>query len=233
MTLGYGGQGWIKANFSNGASVQKNVWIGSPEVPSSLEGPNAVHNGEIVNYFGGTARGATHYKWEPPTPFTVTSTLNINSMAWNMTPTTGQHLNVMAGQMGAEGTLKYRGVNACGDGFPFSMYISRLAGCGPGLSICDDPFDFGDDLFGDSQSDNPVKTYPVPADSQLNIDLSFVKAADPITVQIYNHYGRLVLQEKTSLKTLRLNTRDLKDGNYILKIKNSKHNINKMIIVQH
>ena len=222
---GSGGQGYIRAHFSNGASMQKDIWIGPPGLPAGITGPTVVKPGFIYTYQGGIAQGALSYQWELPHPFRVTSTIDMSSMSWNMAPTTGRFLVAMSGHQGADGYVKIRGWNNCGLGHPTILAVEHEP------HDSGDPFEFQELRSG---GQNPKQTvYPNPANNSLTVNITKKSKDESFTVTLVDVSGKMLLQQKFTDNQLTLNTSKFKNGYYILKI-NSKHqSITKKVLIQH
>lgn len=221
---GSGGQGYIRAHFSNGSNVQKDIWIGPPGLPTGITGPSVVKPGFIYSYQGGVSKAAQSYQWELPSPFTVTSTIDMSSMRWNMAPTTGRYLVAMSGHQGADGYIKMRGWNNCGLGHPAILAVEHEP------HDSGDPFEF-QELRGGGTLDDAI--YPNPANTNLTIRLKEFIKGDNLKVILTDITGKVLLSKNYSQELINLDTSKFKNGYYILKIITRTSSMTKKIIIQH
>lgn len=127
--------GSVTASFANGLHVSKDIWIGRPGMPSSLNGPTRVNNGALVNYWGGTSVGATSYRWYLPHPYQVVSQFDYDGPNWQMRPTTGRSLQAFTGFVTNDGSIQhlnsgyvqYMGVNQCGASGAKRLYVQHAS----------------------------------------------------------------------------------------------------------
>ncbi|MFD2731567.1 T9SS type A sorting domain-containing protein, partial [Pedobacter alpinus] len=75
--------------------------------------------------------------------------------------------------------------------------------------------------------------YPNPANNELNLE--FQNYSNTREIKILNDKGDILIssQTKKGEKTLKLNTKDLKNGTYYLHITDGKETIKKQIIIAH
>jgi len=81
------------------------------------------------------------------------------------------------------------------------------------------------------ESEN-LKIYPNPVKNQLNIE----SKSDIEQITLINNIGQTVLFEKINNgleKQIKVNTSELKDGIYILKVKTEKETINRKVLIHH
>jgi len=80
------GKIWV-SHFGVGQNpIEINVWLGRPQSPESIYGPDIVNSGAIVSYQGGVAQGATSYVWWLPYPFDIVNPIDYFNDNWQMYP---------------------------------------------------------------------------------------------------------------------------------------------------
>ncbi|WP_298760088.1 M57 family metalloprotease [uncultured Psychroserpens sp.] len=124
--------GSITANFSDGTSVTRDIWVGKPQSPASISGPSTVTTGALVNYNAGIAEGATEYVWWLPYPFDVSNPIDYFSQNWQMQPTDHRNLTAMTGYGQNAGYVQVMGENPCGRGGAKIIYVTHATSGGGG-----------------------------------------------------------------------------------------------------
>jgi uncharacterized repeat protein (TIGR01451 family) len=84
-----------------------------------------------------------------------------------------------------------------------------------------------------TESESPIKIYPIPFTNQLNID--FDKSLDILNVKIYNAIGQLLIQELNPQKSndhIVMQMPDFPSGVYLVVIESASNNYIKKIIKQ-
>jgi len=218
--------GWIKATFSNGVTMQKNIWIGKPSTPSNITGPTTVNTGVFVSYTGLGGQGETSYNWELPGATTGVSQFNTFSNHWQYQTNPGRIIAAYTGRGGYAGYVKFSGINICGESDKVRLFVEH--GKIKGGNEITPP-----ERMISVRKSEAIKIYPVPTKNLLNIQYKTEKHEKVISIELFNHFGRLVLQKKTTSSNLSMDTTKLKDGNYILKITTTEQTINRKIIIQH
>lgn len=218
--------GWIKATFSNGVTMQKNIWIGKPSTPSVITGPTTVNTGVFVSYTGLDGQGQTSYNWELPGAYSVVSQFNTFSNQWQYQSNPGRIIAAYTGRGGYAGYVKFSGINICGESDKVRLFVEH--GKVKGGNEITPP-----EKMISANNSEVIKIYPVPTKNLLNIEYNTKKNEKIVSIELFDHFGRLVLHNKTTASNLNMNTAKLKDGNYILKITTTERIVNKKIIIQH
>lgn len=118
-------EGWIKANFSNGTSVTKEIWLGKPQTPTQISGPTNVATGSIVNYLVSSTNGATSFQWSVPYVSNSVNSFDFSSYNWQMKPPYGHSLEAFTGHGEHNGNIIAKGQNRCGIGNPKSLFVKH------------------------------------------------------------------------------------------------------------
>ncbi|WP_298903524.1 M57 family metalloprotease [uncultured Psychroserpens sp.] len=135
--------GFITANFSDGTSVTKDIWVGKPQSPASISGPSTVNTGALVNYNAGISQGAEDYVWWLPYPFDVSNPIDYFSQNWQMQPTDHRNLTAMTGYGQNAGYVQVMGNNPCGRGGAKIIYVTHATSGGGGGGGGGNPKDGG------------------------------------------------------------------------------------------
>lgn len=241
------GPATLSATFSNGYTMTKDIWIGTPKIPSSISGPSLVNTGALVNYTAGVSLGATTYDWLLPYPFGVSNPIDYFNDDWQMTPTTGRNLTAMTGYAKNSGLVQVRGENICGFGGAKTISVSHInAGGGNtgggntgggntgggGVIVIE-----GGDPGGIPRQAGPnadIKVYPNPASDEVNIKIDFTNNADGnVKIMLFDSLGRLLIDEDLNGYQFIVNTSGLANGNYILNVYTNTTNVKKKLIIKH
>ncbi|MCF6295448.1 MAG: T9SS type A sorting domain-containing protein [Flavobacteriaceae bacterium] len=162
--------GWIKANFANGKSITKNIWVGRPNTPTSLFGPTTVNTGALVTYTAGSATGATSYKWYLPYPYTTVSTFAYFGQNWQLqAPGNTTTARTFTGYAQNAGYVQVMGQNDCGSGGAKLLYVQHQnsGGGGPG-----GPGGGAIPRTGPTDDVKEVSLYPNPAKDKVTVSLT-------------------------------------------------------------
>lgn len=229
-----GGKNWIKATFNNGATVKKDIWVGKA-YPDFVSFHNDL--GE-TDYFC-TSHNGNSYKISPKfSEFFGTS----HQIRLRQYPNLNVVYSPSTNFIGNTGTLNY---TPSPGWYLFEVRINNP--CGPSEWVgnevlfmdCSHSGGGGEEdesnFFERSnrgKEKHPVKIYPVPTKNLLNIEYKTKKHERIVSIELFDHFGRLVLQEKTTSSNLSINTAKLKDGNYILKITTTEQTLNRKIMIQ-
>jgi hypothetical protein len=155
--------GWIKADFANGKSVTKNIWVGRPDTPASLFGPTTVNTGALVTYTAGFAVGATSYKWYLPYPYTTVSTFDYFGLNWQLqAPGNTTTARTFTGYAQNAGYVQVMGQNDCGTGGAKLLYVQHQSSGGGGAIPRANP---NDDV-------KEISLYPNPAKNKVTVRLT-------------------------------------------------------------
>ncbi|WP_299892077.1 T9SS type A sorting domain-containing protein [uncultured Lacinutrix sp.] len=226
--------GWVKATFSNGETLTKNIWVGKPNQPASINGPTIVNTGVQVNYNAGIAPGATSYEWRLPYPFDVSNPIDYFSDNWQMVPTTGRYLTPMTGHGQNPGYVQVMGVNSCGIGGAKVLFVSHYNSDND--DVVDILIDVSPRLANEDLSTdiyNTIKVYPNPANNIVNIAVSKKESNKYIKVLLFDNLGRLISDINSEGETLSIDTSILVNGIYVLKIFSDNYRTTKKVVVQH
>ena len=82
--------------------------------------------------------------------------------------------------------------------------------------------------FDKFKKESELNIYPVPCNNSLVIEFEAKS-----TITIYNLVGDIVMKEYSSVDSKEINTINLKNGMYILKVSSGKNTVSKKIIVRH
>ncbi len=204
--------GWIKAIFSNQV-VEKNIWLGKPEMPEYLNGPEVVDTGAVVTYSGGVSQGATSYKWYLPYPFLEQSPFDINSPYWQVYPNAGRNTQVFTGNGGINGYVQLMGQNSCGLGDAKIMSVEHGQG-------------------GSGQQQMPVFPYPNTADDSFHLDFSTYPSGNYF-IHIFDPYSNLIYEGSSENIEKTISTLEMNEGTYYLHIYVDDEVLQYQLIINH
>lgn len=119
----------VKAVFPN-VGLDKRLYIGRPQTPSSISGPATVSSGGLARYSGGTAVGARSYSWHVPHPYQTVQSFSYNGPNWEMQATSSRSVSAYTGAQGASGYVQIMGVNQCGTGGAKMMAVTHASSGG-------------------------------------------------------------------------------------------------------
>lgn len=115
--------GWVKAHFTNGLSVKKEIWLGKPAKPTYLNGTANPPYGAIVSYYSAPTGGAESYKWYLPSNFGVSPASYNNPTKWWITQgETEQRVYALVGP--DDGLVVVKGENKCGRGDYRNLHVT-------------------------------------------------------------------------------------------------------------
>jgi hypothetical protein len=210
----YSGYGYVEVTHSGGTII-KEVWLGKPDIPASIYGPELVNSGAIVNYQGGVAPGATSYQWWLPYPYDVVSPIDYFNDNWQMWPNnTRFNSHVFTGYGEHSGYVQVMGVNKCGIGPAQYIQVSH------------------DNNGGGSGPLPIVSPYPNAADDSFTLDFSEYPTGT-YYIYIYDIYGILKYSGVTSNTVRTINTINLPNGLYFLNYQNGQEIIQQQLLIQH
>ncbi|SED15423.1 Por secretion system C-terminal sorting domain-containing protein [Tenacibaculum sp. MAR_2009_124] len=222
--------GWIKARFTNGVTVQKNIWVGRPGSPASLSGPTSVNTGALVRYNGGISQGATSYVWWLPYPFDVSSPIDYFAQNWQMAPTNHRNLTAMTGYARNSGLVQLMGNNRCGRGGAKYLRVSHASSGGGGGGSGGG----GIPRVGpQGPKDAPVlRVYPNPATESIFVNLPKVQQDEVFEVVVSDLSGRVIYQRETIDERVTLDVSKFSRGYYIVSVGSEHQQLNKKISVK-
>ena len=206
----FNGSGFIKAIFSN-QTVQRNIWVGTPLSPGTLEGPEVVTSGAMAYYSGGFSQGATGYEWWLPAPFDVVSPIDYFSDNWQVLPNAGNATSIFTGYGGNNGYVQLMGVNACGPGDAAILYVEH--GNGGGGTV-------------------PAVPYPNTTDTSFNLDFSTYPSGT-YYIYIYDSYSNIMYEGESSNIEKTVETVNIPNGVYFLHIHNGNEVSIMQLVVEH
>lgn len=210
----YSGYGYVEVTHSGGTII-KEVWLGKPNIPASISGPELVNSGAIVNYQGGIAPGATSYQWWLPYPFDIVNSIDYFNDNWQMCPNnTRFNSHVFTGYGENSGYVQVMGVNKCGVGGAQYIQVSH------------------DNNGGGSGPLPIVSPYPNAADDKFTLDFSQYPEGI-YTIYIYDMYSNLKYYGETQNAEKTISTVDLPNGIYFLHFYNGTEIIQMQLLVQH
>jgi hypothetical protein len=209
------GKIWV-SHFGVGQNpIEINVWLGRPQSPESIYGPDIVNSGAIVSYQGGVAQGATSYVWWLPYPFDIVNPIDYFNDNWQMYPNnTRFNSQVFTGYGANNGYVQIMGVNKCGIGPVVYMEVAH------------------DNNGGGSGQLPIVNPYPNAADNLVNLDFSEYPEGT-YYIYIYDIYGILKYYGETSNTLKTISTINLPNGLYFLNYYNGMEIIQMQLLVQH
>ena len=217
------GSGSITADYDCGQTT-KDIWVGTPGTPSSLNGPTGVISGSQVQYYGGKAEGATSYEWRLPYPFEVVSIFDYFGDDWQMLPSNSyQSVSAFTGYEGADGNVQLWGTNPCGNGGDVRLLYVEHGGSGGGVEVApnDDP---------GSNNEMDFIIYPNPTSNNFTVQMAF-KQYETTILQLYSIYGNMVMEITTDKEKESVSVQSLPNGVYFLKAINNATVITKQIQV--
>jgi len=210
----FSGYGFVEVTHSGG-TIFKEVWLGKPDLPANIYGPELVNSGAIVNYQGGVAPGATSYQWWLPYPFDIVSPIDYFNDNWQMWPNnTRINSHVFTGYGEHSGYVQVMGVNKCGVGGAQFIQVSH------------------DNNGGGSGPLPIVSPYPNAADDKFTLDFSQYPEG-LYTIYIYDMYSNLKYYGETQNAEKTINTVDLPNGIYFLHFYNGTEIIQMQLLIQH
>ncbi len=213
--------GWVQATF-NGVQMRKDIWVGRPASPSSsITGLTNVNYGAMVRYsIRGTAQGATSYEWRAPYPFVVNPIVVVDPATWKiLSGSTSRNMTALVGPN--SGLIQVMGRNKCGLGGAKLKSVTVSTNGGGGGPI---PIVSGDD-------DIPI--YPVPASTNLTIDLresDFDQSRTEVVVR--DKFGIEVLRQHYQ-DASSINIQSLQDGLYVIQISDGSQKLSRKISIKH
>ena len=203
--------GFIRAIFPNNITVQKDVWVGAPGAPSSVDGPEIVATGALAYYSGGTSEGATSYEWWLPYPFDVVSPIDYFNDNWQVLPNAGNATNVFTGYAENSGYVQLMGKNACGLGDAAILYVEHGSGGG---------------------GQNPIAPYPNTSNDQFNLDFSTYPEGT-YYIYIYDMYSNIYYQGESTNIQKTVNTSNIPSGLYYLHIHDGNDVTAMQLLIEH
>lgn len=210
----YSGYGYVEVTHAGG-TIHREVWLGKPNVPASIYGPELVNSGAIVSYQGGIAPGATSYQWWLPYPFDIVSSIDYFNDNWQMWPNnTRFNSHVFTGYGEHSGYVQVMGVNKCGVGGVQYIPVSH-------------------DTNGGGSGPLPIVVpYPNAADDKFSLDFSQYPEGT-YYIYIYDMYSNLMYYGESQNAEKTISTIDLPNGIYFLHFYNGTEIIQMQLLVQH
>ena len=201
----YNNEAWIKAIYPE-HEILKELWIGRPDNPGGIIGPDEVNVGSFNNYRVASATGATNYVWSLPEPFDpdtdIVDYIDGNSDHWQMKNNAYQINNgVFSGNGSHEGEVRVMGVNSCGEGNFSSLYVTQFIDSN--CITCLDPID----------------VVPYPNTSNVAFKLDFRQHGEgTYYIYIYDEHSNIIYQGESSNIEKTVYTEDIPPGTYFLHI---------------
>lgn len=232
-----GVKGWIKASFSNGASVKKDIWLGKAQLDmitftNGLGEEDSFCTSHLGNSYSIAPRfseffGTTHQvrlRQYPNLNVVYTSPSYSGNMGTlNYTPQPGWY------------SFEVRINNPCGtsDWIGQEILFMDCSHSGGGGGEGGEGEFFERNSTNKNNTFSTIKIYPIPSDKSLKIESHAKKPNETFEVKIFDSFGRLLYRKQTSQSDLEIDTSKFKNGNYILQIKSSEGVLNRKILVQH
>jgi len=206
--------GYIEVIHAEG-TVFKEVWVGRPQTPTHIYGPEMVNSGAIVSYQGGVALGATSYQWWLPYPFDIVSPIDYFNDNWQMYPNnTRFNSHVFTGYGENNGYVQLMGVNKCNVGPAIYLEVVHEGSGGGG---------------GPLPIVNPI---PNAADDKFTLDFSDYPEGI-YYIYLYDIYSNLVYYGETNNAAKEVSTMHLPNGLYFLHFYNGVEIIQTQLLIQH
>lgn len=149
-------------------TLTKNIRIGKPDTPSSINGPALVNTGALVSYRAGVSTGATSYAWYLPYPYTTVFTFDYSGLNWQLqAPGNTAIAQTFTGFAKNAGYVQVMGENACGKGGAKLLYVQHQSSGGGG-----GPGGGGIASVGSTDNVKEVSLYPNPAKNKVTVSLT-------------------------------------------------------------
>jgi hypothetical protein len=149
-------------------TLTKNIRIGKPDTPSSINGPALVNTGALVSYRAGVSTGATSYAWYLPYPYTTVSTFDYSGLNWQLqAPGNTAIAQTFTGFAKNAGYVQVMGENACGKGGAKLLYVQHQSSGGGG-----GPGGGGIASVGSTDNVKEVSLCPNPAKNKVTVSLT-------------------------------------------------------------
>lgn len=167
-------------------TLTKEIRIGGPETPASLDGPEIVEKGATTSYDAGPSEGSSAYEWDLPGFHQNVTTFDQNSNNWQLrSPWNIDIALVFTGQGEIEGDVRVRGINYCGTSPYRSISVTVERG--------------GDGGIERSNQSLRVLAYPNPASSMVHIVLDDTYGTDKATrIERITIYDNTMLPQRVS-----------------------------------
>ncbi|GEM_PF-6506011 len=167
-------------------TLTKDIRIGRPETPETLDGPEIVEIGATTSYDAGPSEGSSAYEWDLPGFHQNVTTFDQNSNNWQLrSPWNTDIALVFTGQGEIEGDVRVRGVNDCGTSPYLSISVTVERG--------------GDGGIERIAEDVQILAYPNPASNIVNITLNDTFRTDKATeIQKITVFDNTMLQQQVS-----------------------------------
>ncbi len=211
--------------------VIKDIWIGKPNLPTSIYGSTSVWYGSIVRYTGSAVQGASSYKWYLPYPYDQSTTVTVSPSRWGiLSGNNSRYLRVLVGPN--DGLVQFMGENKCGRGSAKRVGVSirstTTTGGGVPITGGGDGGNIPISTFGETTADTTSNTqvlsvYP----NKLNI-LSPINS--PINLILYTLKGKEILRKTISEKNGFLDVSQLPNGTYFVQVFGEVNSIKKIIV---
>jgi len=207
--------GWIDVVYSGG-TYHKIVWVGKPNPPAFLNGPEIVNTGGLVAYQGGIALGASSYVWWLPHPFEVVTEIDYAGQNWQMWENTSRSIShVFTGYGENNGLVQLMGENKCGIGSV--EYLTVIHGNGGP---------------GGGQTAMPVVPFPNVADDSFSLDFS-KQQEGKYAITLYDMYATVLYSCESNNELITIDTQDIPDGIYFLHYFDGTEHVRKQLVIKH
>ena len=191
-------------------SLNHPIYTGTPSIPLSVTGPATADPGELLNYWGEPAPGASGHYWIVPAN---DSPCSVDDVCWQIKSSNGaSYLKVVTGYN--SGYIMLRGTNACGlgDSRPFWVDINTpdspddgTTGGGPCVWCRTE--------LAPNPSDTEFEISFLPAPGQESVEMP-----DWYTVRIFDHQNVLLYEKSTRARKWQVPVQHFAPGPYILQI---------------
>ncbi len=215
--------GWIKATFSNGLTLKKDVWIGAPKYHTVENGAEiCINSFERERYRIPNSPYIDSYEVTSDSPHLVVYG------GEGVRP--GSSITFMGTKRGFY-LVKFKATNKCGSTTSFVMVaVEECFGSGDGGIELDRNADLESELVN---TDNQIKVYPNPVDHMINISINAKEPNKNLEVKLFDHLGWLIQDVYFEGHSASINTAKLPDGIYILKVFSDHYVETKKIVVKH
>uniref|UniRef100_UPI0025CE0DE8 T9SS type A sorting domain-containing protein n=1 Tax=Marivirga sp. TaxID=2018662 RepID=UPI0025CE0DE8 len=185
------GYKYITANFADGTSLTKKVYVGRPADPSPVQGSSDVVPNAWEYYSVPAQAEASSYNWVIPSGWSFHHTSS----------TTSNEVLLVTGS--SSGYVRARANNACGNSNYRSKYVT-VSGNDCGSPVC---------YF--TYSPNPVEETLTVEMEPTNFD---VLSNDKYQISLNNQYGKVVYEAESNSICHDIDMKEMRKGMYRIKV---------------
>lgn len=203
----------IKLRMSNSCgSIEREypVYTGRPQPSPAVSGPAVADPGELLNYWGEAAPGATGHYWIVPVN---SAPCAVDYPCWQLVSSNGpSYLKVITGYN--SGYIMLRGTNACGPGDSKQFWVE--------INTPESPDD-------GTPGGGPcvwcrIELAPNPSDTEFEVSfvpspgMESVEMPDSYTIRIFDQHFGLLYEKVTRARKWKVPVQQFEPGSYILQI---------------